>query len=302
MVTLLKRDFPRLVKTPVFIVFRRPLGKGQPGRNNIGKRSILAATPIDPSHSAGNGSESSVDDEEIARFEAMADKWWDPEGDFKPLHRLNPVRVGYLRDKVTAHFGSDENAPTPFAGLRILDIGCGGGLLAEPMARLGAQVVGADAGEANIRVARLHAARAGLDIDYRHTTAEALAEAGEKFDVIVNMEVIEHVADVGVFLGACAALLASGGAMAISTLNRTPKSYVAAIIGAEYLLRWLPRGTHNWRKFVKPSELADALAHAGLRLSDIRGLEYNPFGQTWSLGRDTGVNYVGFAVHAGSEN
>ncbi len=298
--TLLKRDFPRLVKTPVFIVFRRPLGKSQPGRNNPGERSSLAKTPTDPPRSTGGVAGSSVDDAEIARFEAMADRWWDPEGDFKPLHRLNPVRVGYLRDKVTAHFGKDASSLTPFAGLRILDIGCGGGLLAEPLARLGAQVVGADAGEANIRVASLHAARAGLDIDYRHTTAEALAEAGEQFDVIVNMEVIEHVADVSIFLSACAALLATGGAMAISTLNRTPKSYVAAIIGAEYLLRWLPRGTHNWRKFVKPSELASGLAHAGLRLSDIRGLEYNPFGQTWSLGRDTGVNYVGFAVRAES--
>lgn len=186
-------------------------------------------------------SDSTVDDDEIARFTAMADSWWDPQGDFKPLHRLNPVRIDYLRDQLTARFGLDVKSLTPFEGLRILDIGCGGGLLTEPLARLGAEVVGADAGEANIRVAVLHARQAGLDIDYRHATAEALGRAGEKFDVIVNMEVIEHVADVGIFMTACAKLLAPGGAMALSTLNRTPKSYMAAIISAEYLLRWLPR-------------------------------------------------------------
>jgi 2-polyprenyl-6-hydroxyphenyl methylase/3-demethylubiquinone-9 3-methyltransferase len=258
----------------------------------------LTTTRTKPQPGEGPG-DSSVDDAEIARFAAMADSWWDPEGDFMPLHRLNPVRVGYLRDKVTAHFGGDASSLTPFAGLRILDIGCGGGLLTEPLARLGATVVGADAGEVNIRIATLHAARAGLEIDYRHTTAEALAEAGEQFDVIVNMEVIEHVGDVEVFLSACAQLLVPGGAMALSTLNRTAKSYMAAIIVAEYLLHWLPRGTHDWQKFVKPSELSRALEGVGMKFTDIQGLSYNPLDQSWSLSRDTAVNYLGFAVPAG---
>ena len=171
-----------------------------------------------------SAADTTVDEAEIARFTAMADSWWDPHGDFKPLHRLNPVRIGYLRDRIAEHFDREANSLVPFEGLRVLDIGCGGGLLTEPLARLGADVVGADAGEANIRVATLHAASTGLEIDYRHTTAEALAEAGEQFDVIVNMEVIEHVADMDMFLGACASLLTPGGAMAFSTLNRTPKS------------------------------------------------------------------------------
>lgn len=248
----------------------------------------------------GEAIDSSVDEAEIARFAAMADSWWDPLGDFQPLHRLNPVRVDYLRGRVTTHFGGDAKSLTPFAGLSILDIGCGGGLLTEPLARLGARVVGADAGAANIRIAELHAAQAGLDIEYRHATAEALVQAGEKFDVIVNMEVIEHVADVEIFLGACAALLAPGGCMALSTLNRTAKSYMAAIIAAEYLLRWLPRGTHDWQKFVKPSELSRALGNAGMKLTDVQGLGYNPLDKSWSLGRDTSVNYLGFAVPVGN--
>ena len=292
MVTLLKgnsRDQPRDWENARIHSFS-PSPKQEPN----GDKKSLAET-----QTATRVPDNTVDDREIARFTAMADSWWDPNGNFKPLHRLNPARIGYLRDRLSAHFSLDAKSLTPFSDLRILDIGCGGGLLSEPMARLGAEVVGADAGEANIRVAALHAAQAGLEIDYRHTTAEVLAKAGEQFDVIVNMEVIEHVADVEMFLSACARLLATGGAMALSTLNRTPKSYMAAIVGAEYLLRWLPRGTHDWQKFVKPSELSRALDGAGLALKDIQGLIYNPLSQSWSLGRDTGINYVGFAVPVG---
>ncbi|TYO89525.1 3-demethylubiquinone-9 3-methyltransferase [Oceanicella actignis] len=238
-----------------------------------------------------------VDPAEVAKFEAMAAEWWDPNGKFKPLHMLNPCRLDYAVAQIAAQHGRDPDAPRPFEGLRILDIGCGGGLLSEPMARLGAQVVGADAAERNIPVARLHARRMGLEIDYRHTTAEALAEAGERFDAILNMEVVEHVPDPQAYLDACATLLRPGGVMICSTINRNPKSFLFAIIGAEHVMRWLPRGTHEWSRFITPDELAAHLARAGLRLVDRKGFVFDPLRWSWSISaRDLSVNYVTASV------
>lgn len=241
----------------------------------------------------------SVDPSEIANFAAMADEWWDERGKFKPLHKFNPIRIGYIRDTVIAHFGlSLDDAVIklrPFEGLRILDIGCGGGLLSEPMARLGGTVVGADASEKNIQIAALHAEKSGLNIDYRHTTAEALAEAGEQFDVILNMEVIEHVADPMQFLKDCASMLRPGGIMFIATLNRTLKAHALAIVGAEYVLGWLPRGTHDWKKFITTNEMETGITEAGLALKELVGVSYNPLADKWSLGRDTDVNYMALA-------
>ncbi|MCF8468816.1 MAG: bifunctional 2-polyprenyl-6-hydroxyphenol methylase/3-demethylubiquinol 3-O-methyltransferase UbiG [Sneathiella sp.] len=242
----------------------------------------------------------SVDPDEIANFTAMADEWWDETGKFKPLHKFNPIRIGYIRDQVIRHFGLQaDNAIVklkPFSGLRFLDIGCGGGLLSEPMARLGAEVVAADASEKNIKIASLHAEKSGLTIDYRHTTAEDLATVGEKFDVILNMEVIEHVADIDGFVSACVSLLKPGGIMFIATLNRTAKSFALAIVGAEYVLRWLPKGTHNWKKFLKPSEVAKCVRNEGLIVRDIAGASYNPFEDRWRLSKDLSVNYLLCAV------
>jgi 2-polyprenyl-6-hydroxyphenyl methylase/3-demethylubiquinone-9 3-methyltransferase len=236
---------------------------------------------------------STVDAAEIGKFEAMAAEWWDPEGKFKPLHMLNPCRLDYINSQVAAEYGRDLSTARPFAGLRLLDIGCGGGLLSEPMARLGAEVVGADAAEANIPVARLHAGESGLGIDYRHTTAEALAVAGEVFDVVLNMEVVEHVSDPLAYLTACRELLRPGGLMVCSTLNRTAKSYAQAIVGAEVVMRWLPRGTHDWRKFITPDELYGLLGQAGLDPVDRTGFVFNPLSWDWSLSkRDLTCNYV----------
>lgn len=234
-----------------------------------------------------------VDPDEIAKFEAMAAEWWDETGKFKPLHMLNPCRLDYITRQIAAEFGRSLDDAEPFAGLRLLDIGCGGGLLCEPMARLGAEVVGADAAERNIPVARIHAEQSGLSIDYRHTTAEAMAEAGEVFDVVLNMEVVEHVADPALYLGACSALLRPGGLHICSTLNRNPKSYVFAIVGAEQVMRWLPRGTHEWSKFITPNELFELLKQAGLEPVDRMGMVFNPLSWSWSLSaRDLSVNYV----------
>jgi len=237
-----------------------------------------------------------VDPQEIAQFAAIADTWWDEEGAFRPLHRLNPVRLRYIRDNLCAHFGLDAEAPKPLSGLRLVDVGCGGGLLCEPMTRMGASVTGIDAAEEGIAAARTHAEAVGLVIDYRAATAESLVEAGESFDAVISMEVLEHVADVGAFLAACRDLTRPGGALALSTLNRTPKSYLTAIIGAEYVLRWLPRGTHDWKKFIRPSELAAALRRQGLDLADLTGIEYSPLADRFSLGDDLGVNYLAFAT------
>ncbi len=246
-------------------------------------------------------SPNTVDPAEIAKFEAMAAEWWDPQGKFKPLHMLNPCRLDYITGQIAGEFGRDLTTERPFAGLRILDIGCGGGLLSEPMARLGAEVVGADAAERNLPVARIHAEQSGLEIDYRHTTAEALAESGEQFDVVLNMEVVEHVADPLGYLTAVRRLLKPGGLHVCSTINRNPKSYAMAIFGAEVVMRWLPRGTHEWSKFITPDELFELLRQAGLDPVDRKGFVFNPISWSWSVSaRDLSVNYVTASVKPAS--
>ncbi len=238
-------------------------------------------------------SNNTIDASEVVKFEAMAEEWWDPKGKFKPLHMLNPIRVQYIVAQIAAQFNRDLNTLMPFKGLRLLDIGCGGGLLSEPMARLGAEVIGADAAPKNIPVAQAHAKQSGLTIDYRNTVAEALVDEGELFDVILNMEVIEHVAQPQMLINACAALLKDDGIMLCSTINRTPKSYTVAIIGAERVMRWLPVGTHQWGKFIKPAELADMFKVASLSLVDKSGFVFNPILWRWSLSSsDLSVNYV----------
>ncbi len=235
----------------------------------------------------------SIDPAEIVKFEAMAQEWWDPKGKFKPLHMMNPVRLDYIVSQIAAEFGLDRRSLRPFEGLRILDIGCGGGLIAEPMARLGAEVVGADAAEGNIAVASLHAEQQGLDIDYRATTAETLAGMGEEFDVVLALEIVEHVADPAAFVSTCRDLLRPGGLVVISTLNRTAKSFGAAIIGAEWIMRWLPKGTHDWNRFLTPEELSGMMSDSELQPVDARGMVFNPLTWGWSLSeRDLSVNYA----------
>ena len=242
-------------------------------------------------------SASTVDPAEVAKFEAMAAEWWNPNGKFKPLHMLNPCRLDYITSQIASEFDRDLAVPLPFTGLRILDIGCGGGLLSEPMARLGADVVGADPAPRNIPVAQVHAAQSGLTIDYRLTTAEDLAKEGEQFDVVLNMEVVEHVPNPQSFLTACQTLLKPGGLMICSTLNRNAKSFGMAIIGAEWVMRWLPKGTHDWRKFITPDELAEFIRKAGLDPVDRKGMVFNPVAWSWRLSsRDLSVNYVTASV------
>lgn len=236
---------------------------------------------------------STVDQAEIAKFEAMAAEWWDLDGKFKPLHMLNPCRLDYITQQIAAEFGRDLATDRPFEGLRLLDIGCGGGLLCEPMVRLGATVVGADAAARNIPVARIHAEQSGLEIDYRHTTAEAMAADGEVFDVVLNMEVIEHVADPAAYLAAVHALMKPGGLHICSTINRNAKSFAMAILGAEYVMRWLPKGTHEWNKFITPDELFALIESAGLTPVDRKGFQFNPITWSWRISdRDLSVNYV----------
>ena len=238
-------------------------------------------------------SRSTVDTAEIARFSAMAADWWSLTGKFRPLHKFNPTRLAYIRTAVCRHFGRDDRAGMAFDGLTMLDIGCGGGLLSEPLARLGARVTGADAGATNIEVARLHAAQSGLDIDYRATTAEAIATAGETFDVVLAMEIVEHVSDRDLFISECARMVRPGGLLLMATLNRTPKSFALAIVGADYLLRWLPVGTHDWSKFVTPAELTRPMVAAGLTPVETTGVRFNPLLDRWSLDpKDTQVNYM----------
>ena len=243
---------------------------------------------------------STVDAEDVARFSAIAAEWWDETGKFAPLHKFNPVRLAYIREKALERFGRDGSARKPFEGLRLLDIGCGGGLLSEPMARLGFAVTGADASEKNIGTAKTHAAEQGLTIDYRAMTAEDLAAAGETFDVILNMEVVEHVADVKLFMASCATMLKPGGMMIVATLNRTFKAWALAIVGAEYVLGWLPRGTHDWAKFLTPGELRAAVEGGGLSVAELAGVAYNPIADRWSRSSDTGVNYMMLAVKPGA--
>lgn len=239
----------------------------------------------------------SVDAEEVAFFARISTEWWNPDGPFRPLHELNPCRISYIRDIIARHHTLDNASPKPLEGLRILDIGCGGGLLCEPLTRLGATVVGVDATQKNIGVASHHADEMGLKIDYRNTTAEDLAETGEQFDAIINMEVIEHVADVTVYLGSCRKLLKPDGIMLLSTLNRTLKSLLLAKIGAEYILRWLPIGAHDWNKFLRPDELEAALSKAGFEMNDLAGMNYNPLTRRWKLDKnDYAINYAVSAV------
>jgi len=233
-----------------------------------------------------------VDQDEVDRFSALAQEWWNPTGKFKPLHKFNPVRLTYIKEEVCRHFGRDPKAADAFKGLRFLDIGCGGGLLSEPMARLGADVVGADPSPTNIEVAKIHMAQSGLEIDYRAETAESLAEAGETFDVILNMEVVEHVSDVPMFLTTTANMVRPGGLMFIATINRTLKAYALAIVGAEYVLRWLPKGTHSYEKLVRPNEIEAPFKDAGLSIIDRSGVFFNPLTDTWNKSKDMDVNYM----------
>ncbi len=241
---------------------------------------------------------STVDDAEVARFSALAAEWWNPRGKMAVLHKFNPVRLGFIKEAACGHFEREAKRLDALAGLRILDIGCGGGILSEPLARIGAEVVGADPSAANIAAARLHAEQSGVNVDYRETTAEALADEGERFDIVLAMEVVEHVADVPLFVKRCAEMVKPGGLMVVATLNRTLKSFALAIVGAEYVLGWLPRGTHQWDKFVTPNELEIALEQGGLRVENESGVIYNPLADRWQLSSDMDVNYMTVAVHS----
>lgn len=233
-----------------------------------------------------------IDKAEIEHFSRIAAEWWNPQGKFRPLHKFNPTRIAYLKEKICQHFNRDPNHQRPLEGLRILDIGCGGGLLCEPMANMGATVIGADASETNIEVAKIHAEQSGAKVDYRATTAEALAEAGEQFDIVLNMEVVEHVADIDLFMSATAQMVKPGGLMFVATINRTIKAYALAIIGAEYVLRWLPRGTHQYEKLVRPEELETALMASGMNVTDKIGVTFNPLADSWNRSSDLSVNYM----------
>ena len=241
-----------------------------------------------------------IDPAEVERFSAMAAEWWNPTGKFRPLHKFNPVRLEYIKRQVCDNFSRDMHDPDAFAGLRILDIGCGGGLLSEPMARLGASVTGADASTTNIEIASLHARQSGLQIDYRATTSEELERQGDKYDVVLNMEVVENVADVGLFISSCSAMVKPGGLMFIATINRTMKAWALAIVAAENVLRWLPRGTHQYEKLVRPDELEVPLSASGMQVIDRSGVFYNVLQDRWNLSRDMDVNYMILARRPGN--
>lgn len=241
---------------------------------------------------AGINRKNTVDPAEVERFSALSDAWWDPEGDFRPLHRFNPVRLEYIRRQICIHFDRNPRNLKTLEGLSLLDIGCGGGLVAEPIARMGATTSAIDASKKNIKVARLHANQSELDINYRVATAEKLASEKAQFDIVLALEIIEHVADIDFFVSSCTSLIKPGGLIIFATLNRTAKAFLFAIIGAEYVLRWMPRGTHRWDRFVKPSELAQSLIHQKLKMADISGVSYNPLNDVWRLSKDVAVNYI----------
>ncbi|MGV3550456.1 bifunctional 2-polyprenyl-6-hydroxyphenol methylase/3-demethylubiquinol 3-O-methyltransferase UbiG [Rhizobium sp.] len=235
---------------------------------------------------------STIDQAEVDRFSAMAAEWWDPTGKFKPLHKFNPVRLEYIRDRACRQFGRDAKAHRPLEGLRVLDIGCGGGLLSEPVSKMGANVLGADASEKNIRIAQTHAEQSGAIVDYRAVTAEALAADGEKFDIVLNMEVVEHVSDVPFFIETCASMVKPGGLMFVATINRTFKAAALAIVAAENILRWLPRGTHQYEKLVRPEEIEAPLKASDMTVTERTGVFFNPLANKWNLSKDMDVNYM----------
>jgi 2-polyprenyl-6-hydroxyphenyl methylase / 3-demethylubiquinone-9 3-methyltransferase len=243
-----------------------------------------------------NTSDRTINYEEIHNFDRMAAEWWDESGPFKPLHQLNPTRIQYIRDVILSHFSLPHHGRMPFTDLSVLDLGCGGGLVCEPLARLGGNVTGVDAGAKTVEVARRHAAQMGLSIDYRVASSSDLVDEGCLFDVVLALEIVEHVADVSLFIQECARLVRPGGCLILSTINRTWKSYAMAILGAEYVLRWVPRGTHQWDKFLTPAELAEHVRHQGLDLKSIQGMEFNPLQWSWSLGSDLDVNYLMYAA------
>jgi len=267
----------------------------------LGNRGGMTDAPQDRRSAAApeaGTAGATVDPAEVARFAAMAGEWWDPRGKFAPLHRMNPARLRLIRDAICRNFGRDPAGAQPFNGLEIVDLGCGGGLICEPMARLGATVTGIDAGEEAVEVARTHAGQSGLAIDYRHGTAEALADAGEAFDVVLNLEVVEHVSDVAAFMAAAGALVKPGGLQIVATLNRTLRSMALGVVAAEYVLRWVPPGTHDWRKFLRPSEIAAHLRAADLTVEGVTGLVYDPLTDSWRESGDLGVNYTMVAQRA----
>jgi 2-polyprenyl-6-hydroxyphenyl methylase/3-demethylubiquinone-9 3-methyltransferase len=239
---------------------------------------------------------STIDQAEIKKFEQMAASWWDPKGPFKPLHQINPIRLEYIKRQVLAHYDIKDMWKHALSGLRVLDIGCGGGLISEPLARQGCIVTGIDASEKNINIASTHAKTSELEIEYINTTAEELSSSLRQFDIVLALEIVEHVADINLFIRSCTHLLKPGGIMILSTINRNLKSYLFAIIGAEYVLRWLPRGTHDWNKFITPMELENYLLNNKLATKDKIGMSYNPLANTWSLGSDLSVNYIMCAV------
>jgi 2-polyprenyl-6-hydroxyphenyl methylase/3-demethylubiquinone-9 3-methyltransferase len=248
--------------------------------------------PCNPSSVLGGGADSA----EIIKFDRLASRWWDESGPMAPLHKLNPTRLAYLRDRMADRLGRDPLGPRPLAGIAALDVGCGGGLVTEPLARLGARVTGIDLAAANVEIARRHAAVSGLDIDYRMATAETLAAEGDGFDLVCCLEVVEHVPNPAALLTTCARLVRPGGALVLSTLNRTARAFALGIVTAEYVLGWLPRGTHRWSRFVRPSEAAAPLRRAGLTVRDLSGVVYDPLVDRFRLSRDLSVNYMLFAV------
>lgn len=248
--------------------------------------------PDSPPARVSTGAGANVDPGEVAHFAALAAKWWDPNGAFRPLHQIGPVRLAFIRDQVCSGFERDRHGPAPFEGLSFLDIGCGGGLIAEPLATLGARVTGIDPAESGIEAARLHAGERGLSIEYRDQTAESLAAEGRSFDVVLCLEVVEHVPDVGALVATASGLVKPGGILILSTINRTAKSFLLAIVGAEYVLRWLARGTHQWDRFVTPAELGRHVEAAGCDVREVQGMVYGPISGTWSLAHDTDVNYI----------